>query len=205
MVSKEIEEYFHNSIKTCSWPSLYYGVFSDIINENNYKITAEVGCGYGQHSKHILKTTNVHKHFMVDSYKYYENDLFSDSIKNINIPNYTLEQKFDDFSNMVKKDVEEFEQRVQFVRAASLEAVKHFPDEILDAAFIDANHQFEYVIDDLNSWWPKIKSGGIMAGDDYWMEGVARAVHLFAEQHDTEINFRIKAGTDYKIFYFKKL
>lgn len=204
MISTEIETYFYNSIKTCSWPSLYYGVFSDIINENNYKVVAEVGCGYGQHSKHILKTTNVQKLFMIDSYKYYDNDGFSEGIKNVNVPGYTLEKKFDDFSMMVAKDVSEFGERVQFVRASSLEAANHFPDEILDAIFVDANHTFEYVIDDLNTWWSKVKPGGIMAGDDYWMEDVEKAVKLFAQQHGLTVQFRIKEGTDYKIFYFKK-
>lgn len=204
MVSKEIEDYFYDAIKTCSWPSLYYGVFSDMINENGYKIVAEVGCGYGQHSKYILKTTNIDKLFMIDSYKYYDNDLFSYSIKNIIIPSYTLEQKFDDFSKMVENDVKEFGNKVQFVRTSSTEAVEYFPDNILDAIFIDANHEFEYVLQDLNMWWPKVKNGGIMAGDDYWMEGVAKAVHFFADQYNLTVNFRIKNGTDYKIFYIKK-
>jgi len=205
MVSKEVEEYFYESIKTCSWPSIYYGVFADIINKNNYKIVAEVGCGYGQHSKNILTTTNINKIFMIDSYKYYNNDGFSDGIKNIYAPSLTIDQKFDDFSYMVKKDVEEFGDRVQFVRAASLQAVDSFRDGILDAVFIDANHEFQHVLKDLYSWWPKVKSGGTMAGDDYWMESVAKAVHSFASTNNLIVNFSIKDGTDYKIYYFTKI
>ena len=62
------------------WSILYYGVFTNIINQNNYKVIAEVGIGYGTHAKHILKNTDIDRLYLVDPVKQYENDFFSDDI-----------------------------------------------------------------------------------------------------------------------------
>ena len=83
MISQEVREYFNEATVKCAWGNLYYGVFASLINEHNANITAEVGCGYGQHSKELLRDTKVLKHYMIDQYKYYDNDGFSDGIKNI--------------------------------------------------------------------------------------------------------------------------
>jgi hypothetical protein len=52
-------------------------------------------------------------------------------------------------------------------------------EESLDFIFIDANHGYEFVKEDSNAWWPKLKIGGLMCGDDYQNKpthGVIQAV-----------------------------
>jgi hypothetical protein len=53
---------------------------------------------------------------------------------------------------------------------------------IADAIYIDAGHEYEHVTADLKAWWPVLKPGGMMFGDDYHLQwiGVVRAVHDFA-------------------------
>jgi len=51
------------------------------------------------------------------------------------------------------------------------EAVSMFPDEHFDLVYIDASHWYDDVIHDINTWLPKVKSGGYLAGHDYH-EGV---------------------------------
>ena len=53
------------------------------------------------------------------------------------------------------------------IRMKSTEASSMFEDNSLDAVFIDANHSYEAVLDDLASWFPKVKPGGKIAGHDY--------------------------------------
>ncbi|APW60822.1 class I SAM-dependent methyltransferase [Paludisphaera borealis] len=65
------------------------------------------------------------------------------------------------------------------VRAANL-----FQAGSVDLCFIDADHSYESVMEDLRTWWPKVKPGGILAGHDYrqtahWLLGVTPAVHEF--------------------------
>lgn len=67
------------------------------------------------------------------------------------------------------------------MRMTSLEAATRFEDESLDFVFIDAAHEYEHIKEDLNAWYPKIKSGGILAGHDFYPDqpnwgGVHRAV-----------------------------
>lgn len=63
------------------------------------------------------------------------------------------------------------------------------PDRSLDFTYIDANHSYESVLDDLRAWSPKVKVGGIIAGHDYCVNPakpfiqVIPAVKLFAVEN----------------------
>ncbi len=68
----------------------------------------------------------------------------------------------------------------------SHEAAQHVPDGTLDFIFIDANHDYEYVKQDLEVWAPKVRPGGIFSGHDYRWEGVSRAVQEYSETHSID-------------------
>jgi predicted O-methyltransferase YrrM len=70
-------------------------------------------------------------------------------------------------------DVREF---VEPMRMASLEAARHFENASCDLVMIDAAHDYDSVMADIAAWWPKVKPGGMLAGDDYHWPDVARAV-----------------------------
>lgn len=67
---------------------------------------------------------------------------------------------------------------ISVIRLSSVQASRAFDDESLDAVFIDADHSYQAVKDDINCWLPKVKKSGILAGHDYIdsFEGVIRAV-----------------------------
>lgn len=52
-------------------------------------------------------------------------------------------------------------------RASSVEGAEHFEKDSLDFVFIDACHLYECVTLDIETWLPKVKKGGILAGHDY--------------------------------------
>ena len=65
------------------------------------------------------------------------------------------------------------------IKATSKAASRKFKDESLDVVFIDLNHSYESVKEDIALWLPKVKKGGYLAGDDYhenW-PGVIQAVN----------------------------
>lgn len=68
--------------------------------------------------------------------------------------------------------------RVRPVRVPSPQAAGAFADRSVDFVLIDANHAYEAVMADIRAWLPKVKSGGVLAGDDCTAEfdGVRRAV-----------------------------
>jgi predicted O-methyltransferase YrrM len=56
---------------------------------------------------------------------------------------------------------------VTFMRDWSLEAAKAVPDGSLDYVYLDSNHDFQHISEDLCAWLPKVRTGGIAAGHDY--------------------------------------
>lgn len=72
---------------------------------------------------------------------------------------------------------------VAIIRKTSFAASLDIPDQTLDFAFIDADHSYECAYSDLLLWYPKVKTGGWLAGHDYnrrlW--GVREAVDSFAK------------------------
>ena len=74
--------------------------------------------------------------------------------------------------------------RIRVLKSDSLEAAREFSDASLDLLFHDASHDFESVVADLTTWYPKINPRGWLICDDYeesW-KGVMEAVdHLALE------------------------
>lgn len=56
----------------------------------------------------------------------------------------------------------------KFIREYSIDAANRFDDESLDFVYIDANHQPEFVVSDIDCWSKKVRKGGIVAGHDYY-------------------------------------
>ena len=56
--------------------------------------------------------------------------------------------------------------RYNFLRADSTKAAAQLEDDAYDFVFIDGGHSMKQVLADLDSWYPKVRQGGIMAGHD---------------------------------------
>lgn len=85
---------------------------------------------------------------------------------------------------------------VTIYKEYSFDAVKRFPDEYFDLIYIDADHSYEGCLRDIIDWYPKIKKGGFLIGDDYVIKqlaktgvtfGVIEAVNEFAKKNNLTI------------------
>jgi hypothetical protein len=68
---------------------------------------------------------------------------------------------------------------VQLLITDSVTAADFFADGSLAWVHIDARHEYESVVADIQAWAPKVMPGGWLSGDDYhpdWWPGVVRAV-----------------------------
>lgn len=74
-----------------------------------------------------------------------------------------------------------------FIQKPSMDAVRDFKDHSLDFVYIDGDHRFDYVMQDLIEWSKKIRPGGIIAGHDYYRfrgAGVVLAVDTYTHAHN---------------------
>ena len=81
--------------------------------------------------------------------------------------------------NQFLNNIEPVKHIIKPVRLASRDAARTYEDESIDFIFIDAAHDYESVREDLYSWYPKIKKGGLIAGHDRLWPGVVKAVNEF--------------------------
>lgn len=56
--------------------------------------------------------------------------------------------------------------KCSIIKARSVEASWKFPDASLDLVYIDAAHDYKSVMEDVKTWWPKVRKGGILSGHD---------------------------------------
>jgi len=78
------------------------------------------------------------------------------------------------------KNIEPVKHIVTPYRMESVKAASMYENNSLEFVFIDANHEYEAVVADLNAWYPKVKKGGHIAGHDYISdERVKKAVDTF--------------------------
>ena len=125
-------------------------------------IFAEVGTWEGDFSYDLLKYTTCQKLFCVDPYKHFTDGEYPDGM------NLLTQKEFDAKFFTVNQRFRDFGSRVDFVRKESVEASSHFPDNFFDFVYIDGNHDYTYVKKDIEAWWPKVKVGGWLCGDDVY-------------------------------------
>jgi hypothetical protein len=75
--------------------------------------------------------------------------------------------------------------QVEVHRAASADAAAQFGSCYFDWVYIDGNHLYEFAKRDVEAYYPRVKPGGFLTGDDYgpggwWEGGVQRAVDEFS-------------------------
>lgn len=71
-------------------------------------------------------------------------------------------------------------------RGKSMDVVRDIHNETLDFVYIDGNHVFDFVMQDLIEWSKKVRSGGIVSGHDYYRfkgAGVVDAVNAYTAAH----------------------
>ena len=88
--------------------------------------------------------------------------------------NHKFEPYSDSYSKAMKA-IQGFEDRAIMIRSLSEQAVNLFEDGSLDFVYLDGNHAYDFIKQDIELWYPKVKKGGIVAGHDYldmeWDEG----------------------------------
>lgn len=75
-------------------------------------------------------------------------------------------------------------ERLSLLRKSSREAAAIVADSSQDFVFIDADHRYESVLEDISLWRPKVRSGGLICGHDFcagWPSVIRAVQKSFAD------------------------
>ena len=143
-------------------------------------IGAEIGVWRGDFSMEILSRARPRELHLIDPWQ------FAPSLPGRLYGGREAKSQ-SDMDQIYQSVVDRFERRrqVRIHRASSRDAAASFPNGFFDWVYIDGDHSYEAVWQDLNDWSSKVKSGGLVIGDDYtWRdefgaESVRKAVGEF--------------------------
>lgn len=153
-------------------------VLYHLLKNRPHIIGCEVGVYTGLTTQYLLKKLpNIEKYYAVDPWKIYE--MYNGNMyrKPGHKKYKTMKEAKKQFDNVVKP----FLNKMVIYHMTSIEAVKLVDDNSLDWVFIDANHEYEYIKENLTLWSKKVKIDGLVSGHDYgnkW-KGIKRAVNEF--------------------------
>lgn len=151
-------------------------------------VCAEVGVWKGEFSQKILDHLNPQKLYLIDPW------LYQPSYKESWYGGGEAKSQ-DDMDKIYSYVVERLknDSRIKILKISSVEAQKTFSYQYFDFIYIDGNHLYEFVKQDLELFYGKVKSNGFIVGDDYnspnswWQDGVTKAVDEFVEKNNLKL------------------
>lgn len=135
----------------------------------------EIGTHKGINALQILKHLNIKKLVLIDSWENYGD------YKEYGSENLSL------LMLKSKKLLKNYLDRIEFKKAYSHHVANIFPSEQFDFIYIDSNHKYKYVKQDIEDYYPKIKKGGVLCGHDINFTGVFRAVLEFITKNKIKV------------------
>lgn len=160
-------------------PQFHRNDLAQLFAELGFRRGAEIGVAEGNYSEVLLKANPECELLLVDPWHAYSN----------NPQNKSEEKHAYAFNEMMRKTDGYEGRRVQMM--SSMKAVGNVEELSLDFCYIDGNHLFDYCMQDLIEWSKRVRSGGIVSGDDYYEldqkrwtgGGVVEAVQAYTKAH----------------------
>jgi hypothetical protein len=172
--------------------------FGQLLNQHQLLgHAAEIGTHLGYFAKTLLQTWKGQRLWCVDPWSenlpgYYETE-----------PPERFPRPRQDDLNEARERLGPFASRVSLCVTRSCDLAEVMRDLMLDFVYVDADHRREQVYNDVRRWWPKIHSGGILAGHDilgYWEAEVRPAVEQFLAEE--QLTAYTVAGSEELIWSF---
>ena len=137
-------------------------------------VGCEIGTFRGWNAFNMLHYLPIEKLYLIDLYDEY--------------PGYGMQSPPNENFEACKKHLKKYKDKVVFVKKLSDDAVNDVPND-LDFCYIDANHSYKYVKNDIKNYYPKIKKGGYIGGHDFHISalGVIIAVLEFVKANNLDL------------------
>jgi hypothetical protein len=137
----------------------------------NDLVIVELGVWKGDTTLQLLNNNkyNIKKYYAIDSYG---SDEETTPLHNIGLWPYYKETNpieiGEDTYNYMKNILKNYD-NVELIRKSTNKCHSMIPNNSTNLLYIDAGHTYEYVYNDLVNYYPKVKTGGLIIGDDYFM------------------------------------
>lgn len=186
----------------CSWSEIYYGNIDTLARLISAENILEVGVAYGYHAEHLLRNLPNIKYTGIDPYlaNYDLNDAFSRDVSELFKD--TSQKSMDRLYSVVLSNLKQnFPERAEILRVKSLDANL---SQQYSLVFLDGDHRYDVVSQELKKFFALVHQNGILAGDDYTWPSVKKAVDEFATNNQLSIHFLSKESGGYPTYFFVK-
>jgi len=150
-------------------------------------VGAEIGVLRGRSFLTLLHNCpNIKLLHGVDSFEPYNDYLIPDEYQSSE-PGLIIDRKEIDMIRYLFYHHVEYsgqKEKIKFHEMDSNEAAEYIDDESLDFIFLDAYLTGKQAENDIEVWYPKVKSGGIFSGHDWNCRDIEVAVNNFREQNN---------------------
>lgn len=175
-VKNKIMEHFYYDIGE-DWFD-YQDLYTEMVNKfSDGSNFVEVGSWKGRSSVYMaVEIINSNKNIKFDCVDVWE---YVDTQKDI--PAGSFDELYFNFL----KNIRPVKYFINPIKMTSELASSLYDNNSLDFIFIDAAHDYDNVLNDIKNWLPKLKSGGCIAGHDYFTsEGIRKAVkEVFGDRY----------------------
>lgn len=156
---------------------------------------AEIGVFKAQFSRAILAAAKPRKLYLIDPWQNMSDPSLKSAWYAEGSPN-DMEAIYRQVQSDLRAEIESGQ--VELLRATSVDGMAQIADGTLDFVYIDGDHRYEAVCRDLALAMQKVRPGGIIALDDYflggwWGDGVVRATNEFIGAHPSRLRIE-RAG-----------
>lgn len=159
MVSAHGVEYIRRVAVKAKTINNRYDKLSYLYNEFEHHQGAEVGVWKGIMASQMLqRVPSIQKYYLVDPWVH---------LANWNKPFNTNNEEFTDVFNLAMNATKPWESKRVVLRGLSKEMAKEVEIASLDFVYIDGDHTAHGTKLDIMSWWPRLRIGGILYGDDF--------------------------------------
>lgn len=143
-------------------PNMGRNNLAELFAELNFNSGAEIGVGVGSYSEVLCQANPNLRLYSIDPWKI---SAYDPDVVPAKIAIHDSQEKFDEEYEEAKKRLAPY--NCAIIRQDSLTTAHDFAVSSLDFVYIDANHNFVNVANDLHAWKKKVRAGGILSGHDF--------------------------------------
>lgn len=149
-------EHFYQSIQ--NWFN-YQSIFSEAVNNaKDGDLFVEIGVWKGGSTSYMgVEILNSSKKIKFDAI-----DSFTGSKEHGDVTDFLYTECQKNLLPLISLGI------VNLIKGVSPEISNNYQDNSINFCFLDGSHEYEDVKKDIQAWLPKVKTGGVLAGHDFY-------------------------------------